>query len=85
LRRQSYLRREQVAQRAGISVHLLQSLEQGRTANPRTKTLLGLARSLDVSVEELIACILADSGEHEEYPAERDGGKGVLTSGLMPR
>jgi transcriptional regulator with XRE-family HTH domain len=60
LRRQAYLSREQVAQGAGISVDLLQSLEQGRTANPRIQTLLGLAHALMIPVVELTDCSAAD-------------------------
>jgi transcriptional regulator with XRE-family HTH domain len=55
LRQASYLSREQVAHDAGISVHLLQSLEQGRTANPSVHTVIGLANALMVPVLELIA------------------------------
>jgi transcriptional regulator with XRE-family HTH domain len=49
-----------VAQNAGISVHQLQSLEQGRSANPKVQTLLGLANSLRVPVNELIDCFAVD-------------------------
>jgi transcriptional regulator with XRE-family HTH domain len=75
LRRQAYLSREQVAERSGVSVHLIQSLEQGRTCNPKIHTLLGLARSLDVPLEELINCIIVDSGQHEANLTDRDGGE----------
>jgi len=60
LRRRAHLRREELAQRSGISADLLQSLEQGRTCNPKAKTLLGLARSLNVPVTDLLDCIAAD-------------------------
>lgn len=60
LRQRSYLSREQVAHDAGISAHLLQSLEQGRTANPTVHTVIGLANALMVPVIELIDCIAVD-------------------------
>ena len=60
LRHRSNCSRELVAQNAGISVHLLQSLEQGRTANPTVHTMIGLARALMVPVAELIDCIELD-------------------------
>lgn len=78
LRYQAHLSREWVATHSGISYHLLQSLEQGRTANPTIKTLLGLASSLRVPVGELIDCITVDieaernsltSGERLHEPA----------------
>jgi len=53
-RSKRYLSRDHVAKQAGISPHLLQSLEQGRTANPRLSTLLGLAKVYDVTVDNLI-------------------------------
>jgi transcriptional regulator with XRE-family HTH domain len=57
------LRREQVAQRAAISVDLLQSLEQGRMANPSARTILGLARALGVPYTELMDCLALDLQE----------------------
>ena len=38
----------------GSPPSLLQSLEQGRTANPRLSTLLGLAKVYHVTVDTLI-------------------------------
>jgi transcriptional regulator with XRE-family HTH domain len=63
LRGQLHLRREQVAQRAAISVDLLQSLEQGRMANPSARTILGLARALGVPYTELMDCLALDLQE----------------------
>jgi transcriptional regulator with XRE-family HTH domain len=60
LRRQAGLSREQVAQRASVSVHLVQSLEQGRTVNPTVETVLGLAHALGVPASELIDSVAAD-------------------------
>ena len=59
LRSKARLSREELARRAGVSIYLLDSLEQGRTANPTLKTLLGLAGALGVTVGELIE----DAGE----------------------
>jgi transcriptional regulator with XRE-family HTH domain len=54
LRTERYLSRAELARRAGVSEDLVQSLEQGRTANPRLQTLLGLAGALGVTVNDLI-------------------------------
>ena len=54
LRWRAGLSRAVVATRAGVSKDLLQSLEQGRTANPTLRVLAGLARGLNVSVGELL-------------------------------
>jgi transcriptional regulator with XRE-family HTH domain len=54
LRRQARLTRDQLAQLAGVSVHTVQSLEQGRIASPSLRTVLGLARGLGVTVGELV-------------------------------
>lgn len=60
LRWNANLSRPQLAERAGISVHLLQSLEQGRTANPKLQTLLNLARGLSVGIGDIISAIESD-------------------------
>jgi transcriptional regulator with XRE-family HTH domain len=70
LRRGSYLSREQVARNAGISAHLLQSLEQGRKANPTVQPLLGLAHALRVPVIELIDCIVVELSEEEQVNSD---------------
>jgi DNA-binding XRE family transcriptional regulator len=54
LRTLAYLSRAELARRAGVSEDLVQSLEQGRTANPRLRTLLGLAGALGVAASDLI-------------------------------
>jgi XRE family transcriptional regulator, regulator of sulfur utilization len=59
LRSTARLSREELARRAGVSVDLVHSLEQGRTANPTLRTLLRLADALGVTVGELIE----DAGE----------------------
>jgi len=54
LRSRAWLSRERLAELSGVSVDLVQSLEQGRTANPTLNTLLRLAGALGVTVGELI-------------------------------
>jgi transcriptional regulator with XRE-family HTH domain len=54
LRYEARLSREELASRANLSPDLVQSLEQGRTANPRLSTLRGLASALGVTVGELV-------------------------------
>jgi transcriptional regulator with XRE-family HTH domain len=54
LRYEARLSREELASRASLSPDLVQSLEQGRTANPRLSTLLGLASALGVTLGELV-------------------------------
>jgi transcriptional regulator with XRE-family HTH domain len=54
LRRRANLSRDELAQRSAISADTVQSLEQGRTANPTLRTLLGLAQGLGVTAAELI-------------------------------
>jgi transcriptional regulator with XRE-family HTH domain len=54
LRFKAYLTRAELARRARVSEHLIQSLEQGRTSNPTLQTLLGLAGALGVSASALI-------------------------------
>ncbi len=51
-RRVSGLRREEVAQLAGVSVDYLARLEQGRAANPSSSVLASLARALRLNDDE---------------------------------
>jgi transcriptional regulator with XRE-family HTH domain len=44
---------------SGVSVHLIQSLEQGRAANPTLRTMLRLAEALGVPVAELLQGVAA--------------------------
>jgi transcriptional regulator with XRE-family HTH domain len=55
LRWREHLTRDALAESAGVSPDLVQSLEQGRASNPTLNTLIRLARALNVSVAELIA------------------------------
>jgi hypothetical protein len=53
-----------------LRYELVQSLEQGRTANPRLSTLLGLASALGVSLGELVGEGVGGTGEGEVSPEE---------------
>jgi transcriptional regulator with XRE-family HTH domain len=50
-----------------VSEHLIQSLEQGRTANPTLQTLLGLAGAFGVTVSALLEGVASQPGK-EEWP-----------------
>jgi transcriptional regulator with XRE-family HTH domain len=54
LRWRACLSRDQLAELSGLSADLIQSLEQGRSANPTLRSLLGLAQGLGVTVSELV-------------------------------
>lgn len=53
LRRRRALTQEELAERAQVSVAVVQKLEQGRRGSARTATLIALARALDVDLSEL--------------------------------
>jgi transcriptional regulator with XRE-family HTH domain len=61
LRWRARLTRPRLAAKAGVSIDLVSSLEQGRASNPTLQTLLGLARALGVTVGELVEGIGADA------------------------
>jgi DNA-binding Xre family transcriptional regulator len=63
LRWKAHLKRGELAKRAGISKDLVNSLEQGRAANPTLSTLLRLAEVLEVSVADLIEGIVLPHGD----------------------
>src|SRR5204863_587625 len=52
MRRVPGLRREEVAQLAGVSLDYLARLEQGRATNPSTSVLASLARALRLSDDQ---------------------------------
>jgi transcriptional regulator with XRE-family HTH domain len=54
LRKQRGLAQEALARRADVSLNLVGRLELGMVKNPHYLTLVGLARALDVTVEELV-------------------------------
>jgi transcriptional regulator with XRE-family HTH domain len=45
---------EKLAQEAGISYQTLIKIEHGGIKNPRIETIIKLAKSLDISINELI-------------------------------
>ena len=65
LRWRANLGRDQLAKLSGVSAGLVQSLEQGRTANPTMRSLLGLARGLGLAAAELIEG-LSEAGDGQE-------------------
>jgi transcriptional regulator with XRE-family HTH domain len=62
LRTRARLNQEGLAGLSGVSVHLIQSLEQGRASNPTLRTLLRLAEALGVTVAELLERVAPDPG-----------------------
>jgi transcriptional regulator with XRE-family HTH domain len=54
LRQRLYLTQRELADRAGLSPAIVQSLEQGQRLDPRVSTVLKLAQALGVSIGELI-------------------------------
>ena len=54
LRQDIRLTQRQLAKQAGVSLGLLQKLEEGWTDNPRLSTLRGLANALKVSIGKLV-------------------------------
>jgi transcriptional regulator with XRE-family HTH domain len=67
LRAQAGLTQQELATRAGLSIALVVSLEQGRRNNPRLDTLRKLAKGLGCTAGQLIG---------DEPPPRRRGGKG---------
>jgi transcriptional regulator with XRE-family HTH domain len=70
-RRAPGLRREEVAQLAGLSVDYLARLEQGRAANPSPSVLAPLARALRLSDDER-AHLFRVAGQAEPLPGHID-------------
>ena len=54
LRRDNGLSQEELAEEAGVSVSIVQKLEQGRRTSARTSTFIALANALDVDLSELV-------------------------------
>ena len=65
LRGRACLSRDQLAESSGVSAHLIQSLEQGRTCNPGLRTLLGLAKGLGVLLADLVEG-LSEAGDGQD-------------------
>jgi transcriptional regulator with XRE-family HTH domain len=53
LRRLQYWTQEELAERAGVSLAIVSSLEQGLRQDPRLSTVVKLARALGVTLDEL--------------------------------
>ena len=70
-RRVSGLRREEVAQLAGVSVDYLARLEQGRAQKPSPSVLASLARALRLSTDER-SHLLRLAGHAEQGPGTID-------------
>jgi transcriptional regulator with XRE-family HTH domain len=70
-RRTAGLRREEVAERAGIGVDWYIRLEQGRSVNPSATTIDALARALNLNkVEHAHLRALARSGDRRAFKRE---------------
>jgi transcriptional regulator with XRE-family HTH domain len=54
LRRLKRWTQEQLAERAGVSLGIVSSLEQGVRQDPRLSTVLKLARALGASLDQLV-------------------------------
>lgn len=54
LRKKKSWTQEKLAREAGISFHTLIKIENGRTKNPKIKTLIKLAKALGVSLDKLV-------------------------------
>src|SRR5688572_29853235 len=48
------LTQQQLAERAGLSIDVIQKLEQGRKATARIPTLTAIAQALDVDLSDLL-------------------------------
>ena len=72
------LTQHELAERAGVSVDVIQKLEQGRKATARIRTLSAIAAALDVD----LASILSKPTHLETVPA--DGGLLALRRALTP-
>ncbi|WP_405646586.1 helix-turn-helix domain-containing protein [Streptomyces sp. NBC_00019] len=72
-RRVQGLRREELAQLAGISVDYYVRLEQGRATQPSAEVLDALARALGLDAAERRHLDTLAAGRHEPVPATRIG------------
>jgi transcriptional regulator with XRE-family HTH domain len=67
LRDAAGLTQQELATRAGLSMSMISQLEQGLKEDPRLSTLRALARTLNVTLDELAG----GTGEPEEKPKRR--------------
>jgi transcriptional regulator with XRE-family HTH domain len=83
-RRAPGLRREEVAQLAGLSVDYLARLEQGRAAHPSPSVLAPLARALRLSDDER-AHLFRVAGQAEPLPGHIDRHVGPSVQRVLDR
>ncbi|MER7168580.1 helix-turn-helix transcriptional regulator [Micromonospora sp. NPDC000207] len=67
IRRQSSLTQEQLAERSGVSVEVIQKLEQGRRKGARIPTLNRLARALEVPTSALFGDASSAAADREPH------------------
>ncbi|WP_435769660.1 helix-turn-helix domain-containing protein [Nocardioides sp. SYSU DS0651] len=67
-RRQRRLSQEAVARSAGISIETLRKLEQGKRTGPDLFTVAGIARSLDLSLDLLLARVYEVTADDASAP-----------------
>ncbi|MFJ8255545.1 ATP-binding protein [Streptomyces sp. NPDC094466] len=80
------LTREQLAHRAGVSVRAQADMERGRTRGPQRRTVLALARGLELSpVETGLLEAAAAAGRHRARPADGPAVPGSLSLPRGPR
>jgi transcriptional regulator with XRE-family HTH domain len=68
LRKARGLSQEALARRADVSLNLVGKLELGMITNPHYTTLAGIARALDVRVEELVEPEASTTGKASALP-----------------
>jgi transcriptional regulator with XRE-family HTH domain len=68
-RQQRGLTQHELAQRSGLRLDTLRSIEQGRTPNPGVYTVLDLAEALEMTVDELLTA--SDRGARSEARATK--------------
>jgi len=79
------LSQEEVARRTGIGLKSYGDLERGRTKDPHYSTLRGVARALEVRVEDLLEePALAGTPGKAEDPTPPSGPKAVTGSARIP-
>lgn len=67
------LTQAEVARRAGVSLHLLKALEQGKLVNPTLQTLQKLAGSLRTTVAALVSDVEPLPAREHSCPGDPHG------------
>jgi len=83
LRHERGLSQEDVARRTGIGLKSYGDLERGKATDPHYSTLRGIARALEVTVEELVEepVPLAEARQDREHlPSRREEAAFVMTA-----